>query len=150
MAPSLFQRLVVPTDFSDCAEEAWAFAQRIAETLGSEVVLVHVFVEAPLYGDPALPVGSAWEVVEEARKWVADELDKWAARARAKGVTVRPVMRTGSPAKEIVDTVTEEGADLVVMGTHGRGGVSRVLLGSVADRVIRLAPCPVLTVRTPE
>ena len=59
------------------------------------------------------------------------------------------VMRTGVPHEEIVALATDELADLLVIGTHGRGGVSRALIGSVADRVVRLAPCPVLTVRGP-
>jgi nucleotide-binding universal stress UspA family protein len=63
---------------------------------------------------------------------------------------VRPVVRHGSPSVEIVELASEEHADVVMMGTHGRGGMSRLLLGSVADRVIRTAPCPVLTVRKPE
>ena len=151
MATKLFHRIVVPTDFSDCAEEAWALAQRVAEALQSEVVLVHVFIEPPSYGDPmAVPPDKAWEAFEKGRQWVAEALDKIAAKAKDKGLTVRPLMRTGAPAQEIVDLATAEHADLVIMGTHGRGGVRRVLLGSVADRVIRLAPCPVLTVRTPE
>jgi len=149
MASKLFHRIVVPTDFSDCAEEAWALAQRIASTLGSEVVLVHVFVEPPLYGEPPLTPDATWQVFEN-RKWVEEELEKWAAAARKKGAAVRPVIRMGSAPEQIVELATSERADLVVMGTHGRGGVSRVLLGSVADRVIRLAPCPVLTVRKPE
>ena len=98
----------------------------------------------------AVPPDKAWEAFEKGRQWVAEALDKIAAKAKDKGLTVRPLMRTGAPAQEIVDLATAEHADLVIMGTHGRGGVSRVLLGSVADRVIRLAPCPVLTVRTPE
>lgn len=65
-------------------------------------------------------------------------------------MTVRTVIRKGPAQAEIVALAAEERADLVVMGTHGRGGVSRVLLGSVADRVLRTAPCPVLTVRKPE
>jgi len=150
MASKLFHRIVVPTDFSDCAEEAWALAQRIASTLGSEVVLVHVFVEPPLYGEPPLTPDATWQVFEKARKWVEEELEKWAAAARKKEAAVRPVIRMGSAPEQIVELATSERADLVVMGTHGRGGVSRVLLGSVADRVIRLAPCAVLTVRKPE
>lgn len=149
MAANPFNRIVVPTDFSDCAEEAWALAQRIAAAPGSEVVLAHVFVEPPVYGESSLAAGTAWETFEEARTWVADELEKWAAGARAKCITVRTVMRTGSPAGEIVGLATEERADVVVIGTHGRGGIGRALLGSVADRVVRLAPCPVLTVRKP-
>jgi universal stress protein A len=151
MATKLFHRIVVPTDFSDCAEEAWKLAQRVAETLQSEVILVHVFVAPPIYGDPlTISADKTWEVYEKAQQWVAEALDKTAAQAKDKGVTVRPIMRTGSPVQEIVDLARSEQAGLVIMGTHGRGGMSRVLLGSVADRVIRLAPCPVLTVRTPE
>ena len=114
------------------------------------MVLAHVFVEPPLYGEPPLTPDATWQVFEKARKWVEEELEKWAAGARKKGATVRPIIRTGAPAEQIVELATTEHADLVVMGTHGRGGMSRVLLGSVADRVIRLAPCPVLTVRKPE
>lgn len=149
MAADLFRRIVAPTDFSDCAEEAWRLAQRAARRLGSEIVLVHVFVEPPVYGDPPA-VAAGWRVVVEAEKWVADELAKWAEEARKKGITVRTVVRMGSPSAQIVELASDEHADLVIMGTHGRGGVSRVLLGSVADRVIRTAPCPVLTVRKPE
>jgi nucleotide-binding universal stress UspA family protein len=150
MVAGLFYRIVVPTDFSGCSEEAWALAQRIAQALGSEIVLLHVFVEPPIYGDPPVPLDTRWQVVEDMRKWVEQELRKWAGAARERGVSARTFVRTGSPYQEIVDHVTDERADLVVMGTHGRGGMSRMLLGSVADRVIRLAPCPVLTVRRPE
>ena len=149
VATDVFRRIVAPTDFSDCAEEAWSLAQRTAQMLGSEMVLVHVFVEPPLYGD-AYGGAAAWQVLVEAEKWVADELEKWAAEARKRKITVRTVARNGSPSAEIVELASEEHADLVIMGTHGRGGMSRVLLGSVADRVIRTAPCPVLTVRKPE
>jgi nucleotide-binding universal stress UspA family protein len=126
----VFYRIVVPTDFSTCAEEAWALAQRVAHTCGSELVLVHV-LEAPLDS--------------EAR----ETLEQWAAKARQRGLKARTVVRTGTPHQEIVALATDERADLVVIGTHGRGGLNRALLGSVADRVVRLAPCPVLTVREP-
>lgn len=126
----VFYRIVVPTDFSTCAEEAWALAQRVAQTCGSELVLVHV-LEAP----PDTEIG--------------ETLEQWAAKARQRGLKARTVVRTGTPHQEIVALATDERADLVVIGTHGRGGLNRALLGSVADRVVRLAPCPVLTVREP-
>lgn len=151
MPTKLFQRIVVPTDFSESSEDAWALAQRLAETLGAEVLVVHVFVEPPLYGDPPLAGGeTTWQVFERARKWVTDELDKMVNHAREKGIAARSIMRTGTPHQEIVDLATEEGADLVVMGTHGRSGLNRVLIGSVTERVIRFVPCPVLTVRKPD
>jgi universal stress protein A len=147
MAADIFRRIVAPTDFSECAEEAWSLAQRTAQALGSEVVLVHVFVDPPVYGDPG---AAASTVLLDAEQWVTDELERWAAEARKREITVRTAMRRGSAATEIVAAAAEEHADLVILGTHGRGGVSRALLGSVADRVIRTAPCPVLTVRKPE
>lgn len=150
MASNIFHRIVVPTDFSDCAEEAWALAKRVAGPLSSEVVLAHILVQPIVYGDPALAADSTLQLFEQGRKWVEDELEKWASAARAEGATVRTIVRMGSANEEIVNLATDEHADLIIMGTHGRTGLNRLLLGSVADRVIRLAPCPVLTVRKPE
>ena len=147
MAESLFYRIVVPTDFSDCAEEAWGLAQRLAAASGAELVLVHVLVEAPLFNEGPFTMDRVRKVYEAARKWGQESLDAWMAEAEAKGLKARIALRTGVPYREIVDLVTDELADLVVIGTHGRGGIDRALLGSVADRVVRLAPCPVLTVR---
>ena len=150
MASNLFHRIVVPTDFSGSSEDAWALARRVAGTLGSEVVLAHVYVEPILYGDPPLASDTAGQLYEQGRKWVEDELEKWASAARAEGMTVRTIVRTGSAHDEIVNLATDERAELIIMGTHGRTGLDRLLLGSVADRVIRFSPCPVLTVRKPE
>ena len=144
-----FYRIVVPTDFSTCSHEAWALAQRLAGAFGSELIPVHVLVESPLWGEGPFNMERVREVYESARTWARAELDKWAAQGKAAGFKVRPVLRTGVPHEEIVALATDELADLLVIGTHGRGGVSRALLGSVADRVVRLAPCPVLTVRGP-
>src|SRR6185503_20686227 len=100
MATDVLRRIVAPTDFSECAEEAWALTQRLAEALGSEVVLVHVFVEPPIYGDP--PIVTSWTVVADTQKWVSDELERWAERARTKGIEVRTAVVTGSSSQEIV------------------------------------------------
>jgi len=129
VATDIFRRILVPTDFSDCAEEAWSLAQRAALSLGSEMVLVHVFIEPPVYGDLD-PGAAAWRVLEDAEKWVTDQLEKWAGQARQRGITTRTAARRGSPATEIAALAAEQHADLVVMGTHGRSGVSRALLGS--------------------
>jgi nucleotide-binding universal stress UspA family protein len=91
----------------------------------------------------------ARKVYDAAREWATGAVEQRAAKARAEGCHARAVLRTGVPYQEIVALATDERADLIVIGTHGRGGINRVLLGSVADRVVRLAPCPVLTVREP-
>ena len=144
-----FHRIVVPTDFSACSLEAWALAQRLAGDFGSELIPVHVLVETPLWSESPFNMDRVRDVYETARTWGRAELDKWAAQGAAAGLKVRPVLRTGVPHEEVVALATDEVADLLVIGTHGRGGMSRVLLGSVADRVLRFAPCPVLTVRGP-
>jgi nucleotide-binding universal stress UspA family protein len=144
---SVFYRIIVPTDFSTCAEEAWSLARRLARAFGSELVLVHVAVEAPLYNEGPFGMERVKRVHEAARKWATEAIEGWAGKARAEGCQARGVVRTGAPYQEIVALATDERADLIVIGTHGRGGVNRMLLGSVADRVVRLAPCPVLTVR---
>jgi nucleotide-binding universal stress UspA family protein len=143
----IFYRIVVPTDFSRGSEEAWALAQRLARPLGSELLLVHVFVETPLWSEGPFSTERIRQVFEAGRKWVTAKLEEWAQAARDTGLSVRTVMRDGVPHEEIAALAIDERADLVVLATHGRGGVNRALLGSVADRVIRTAPCPVLSVR---
>jgi nucleotide-binding universal stress UspA family protein len=119
----------------------------LALAVGAEVVLVHVFVEAPLYSEGPFAADRIREVYTAGRAWVQEQLQGWEATARAAGLAAKTRLCTGVPHEEIVAAAREEQADLVVIGTHGRGGVDRFLLGSVADRVIRLAPCPVLAVR---
>jgi nucleotide-binding universal stress UspA family protein len=80
------------------------------------------------------------------REWAA-EVEEWASLAKGDGCKVATLMRVGTPYHEIVTAATEEDVGLIVMATHGRGEVHRLLVGSVADKVIRMAPCPVLTVK---
>jgi nucleotide-binding universal stress UspA family protein len=120
-----------------------------AASPGSELVLTHVLTEVPSYGEGAISVENARSVRESARTWVEGALADWVGKARAEGLNARAAMRTGVAHEEIVALAQEEPADLIVIGTQGRGGIGRALLGSVADRVVRLAPCPVLTVREP-
>ena len=145
----MFYRIIVPTDFSSCSEEAWRLAQRLAGMSGAELVLTHVLTEAPLFREGPFIMPKVREVFEAARSFADAALEEWAAKARAEGLSARAALRSGVAYQEIVTLAGDERADLIVIGTHGRGGIDRALLGSVADRVIRLAPCPVLTVREP-
>ncbi|HTI56996.1 MAG TPA: universal stress protein [Verrucomicrobiae bacterium] len=145
----MFYRIIVPTDFSSCSEEAWRLAQRLAGMSGAELVLTHVLSEAPLFREGPFIMPKVREVFEAARSFADAALEEWVAKARAEGLSARAALRSGVAYQEIVTLAGDERADLVVIGTHGRGGIDRVLLGSVADRVVRLAPCPVLTVREP-
>jgi nucleotide-binding universal stress UspA family protein len=145
----MFYRIIVPTDFSSCSEEAWRLAQRLAGMSGAELVLTHVLTEAPLFREGPFIMPKVREVFEAARSFADSAIEEWAAKARAEGLSARVALRSGVAYQEIVALAVDERADLIVIGTHGRGGIDRALLGSVADRVIRLAPCPVLSVREP-
>ncbi len=145
----MFYRIVVATDFSACSEEAWNLARRVTASSHGELVVTHVLTETPLYGEGPFSVAGVREVYRQAREWAASSLEDWVGKARGEGLAARAALRTGAPHEEIVALARDERADLIVIGTHGRGGLDRVLLGSVADRVVRLAPCPVLTVREP-
>jgi nucleotide-binding universal stress UspA family protein len=141
--------LLCPTDFSECADAAQAAAARLARRLGAELVLLHVAVEAPLYHEGWKPAAQVRQVFETQRQWAKDTLEERAKAIRETGVPARGVVVDGVAHRAIVAEAERMGAELIVMGTHGRGGLDRFLLGSVADRVIRLATCPVLTVREP-
>ena len=166
-------RILVPTDFSSGSERAFSLAQRLAPSVGAELVLLHVLPATPLdtelriqdeerraelrslqaehqlgipRADEEGEVPPPGRVSAAGREW-ARKLEEWADAGRASGCRVRTLLRVGVPYREVVAAATEERADLVLLATHGRGEIHRLLVGSVADRVIRLAPCPVLTVK---
>jgi universal stress protein A len=141
--------IVHPTDFSESAEYAEQQAVRLAHAIGGEVILLHVAVESPLYREGLLTAKEVREVYEAARKWATGALEARVEKIREHGLATRWLLRTGVPHEVIARVATEEGADYIVIGTRGRGGLERALLGSVADRVVRTAPCPVVTVRLP-
>jgi nucleotide-binding universal stress UspA family protein len=144
----VFKRILVATDFSEFAEAALGVGSQLARRLGAELVLLHAFVEMRPYS--TAETASVQRVYEEQRLWVQKALDQRVADASATGLAVRPLLRTGPAADVIADTARAEQADLIVVGTHGLTGLNRLLLGSVAERVARLAPCSVLTVKAPE
>jgi nucleotide-binding universal stress UspA family protein len=139
--------IICATDFSESAEPAEAQALALAQALRADLVYLHVAVQAPLYGESPFMMADVRRVYEAQRQWASETLAARVAAAKQQGVLARMLLRDGTPHAEIVKAAREETADMIVMGTHGRGGLERLLLGSVAGRVIRLAPCPVLTVR---
>ncbi len=139
------RRILVPTDFSEAADHALTYAVGLAEQFGAEILLMHT-VEIPVYAYPGAPYIPVVDITADLEKAAVAGLE--ATRARMKSpVHARVALRRGSPWREILDAAKEERADLVVMGTHGRRGVARALLGSVAEKVVRAAEVPVLTVR---
>jgi nucleotide-binding universal stress UspA family protein len=144
-------KVLVPTDFSDGAQHALVYGKSFAKEYGAELVLLHVVetVAAP-YASDLFPVPMA-EVFEEMTGYARAELEKLAADARGKGVErVRTLVVQGKPSHEIMRVAAEETADLIVLGTHGKGVLDQAIFGSTTERVVRKAPCPVLTVRRSE
>jgi universal stress protein A len=144
-------RILVPTDFSETSDAALRYARMLAETFGASLHLVHAFEDpyaagaiAPeVYG--TIPQELRDSALQLANSHLEERLPA-ADRERFRGTTA---VVMGAPASAIVKYATETGIDLIVMGTHGRGGVAHLLLGSVAERVVRSARCPVLSVREP-
>lgn len=139
--------IVHPTDFSEEAEAAERQAATLARRLGAELLILHVAVEGPLYGEHAFSMPDVKRIYEAQARWAEERLAERAAALTRDGVTTRWRRRVGVVHEEICATAREVGAGFIVMGTHGRTGIDRLMLGSVADRVVRTAPCPVLTVR---
>jgi nucleotide-binding universal stress UspA family protein len=147
-----FTRILVPTDFSPAADQALARARGLAEAFGASLHLIHVFEDpftAAAYAPEvfaALPPDYREAALADATRQLDERLG--AEERRTFGSTTDVIV--GLPAREIVRFAAAHDIDLIVMGTHGRGGLAHLLLGSVAERVVRTAPCAVLTVREPE
>ena len=139
-------RILLPTDFSDTARHAHGYARELAARFDAGVHLLHV-VSDPTPQDWA--VGATGVVVADLlRAWTADA-ERRLEETVLEGVETVRAIRVGHAFVEIIQYATDQAVDLIVMGTHGRGPVRHLLLGSVAEKVVRKAPCPVLTVRQP-
>lgn len=138
------QTILHPTDFSECSERAFELACSLAHAYGARLLLQHVTQPpgAVKYGAVVFPFEWPGE-----RKALHDRLD--ALQSRASGIVVEQNLRTGDAAAQIIDLASQEKCDLIVMGTHGRSGLGHLILGSVAEQVVRKAPCAVLTVKPP-
>jgi nucleotide-binding universal stress UspA family protein len=134
--------LIVPVDFEKASQRAIEIAKDLGARLGAEVVLVHVY-QLPMFTYPGLEptlLPTFTVEISAAAKRATEQL------AAASG-GVRAVLREGDPATEIIAVAKELGAEMIVMGTHGRGGLAHLFLGSVAEKVMRDSPVPVMTIR---
>jgi len=142
-------KILIPVDFSPHAEHAFGYAAALARRLGAVLTLVHV-VEDPFaagaWGAEGY-VPNVGELLQELIAGAERQLAPWKERPAAQGLTVKTAVITGRPAQAIIEHAGSAGCDLIVMATHGRTGLSHAVMGSVAERVLRRAPCPVLTVR---
>lgn len=148
--PLRVKRILFPTDFSPGAEPAAHWAAALSDAFGAELVILHV-LDLSLAGLAGLPTQVAMmpavdELIERVRAENAQEM----ARVAAQFPRARTMTREGPPRSTILQVAGEIGADLIIVGTHGRTGLAHVLFGSVAEHVVRHSKVPVLTVRETE
>ncbi|HMN16032.1 MAG TPA: universal stress protein [Ignavibacteriaceae bacterium] len=141
------KKVLVPIDFSDYSKSALKYAVNISKLFNAEIILIYV-VEPVIYpldfsmGQIAMPSFSTeWDVRAK------EELDKLAKKEI--NSSVKTIIKTGKPFLEIIETAKEEDIDLIIIATHGHTGVEHIIFGSTAEKVVRKAPCPVLTLREP-
>jgi nucleotide-binding universal stress UspA family protein len=143
------RKILVPTDFSETSEAAARYALELAATMGASVTLLHAYAldVYPVGADGAVYIPSP-ETVAETMRAAGRELDRFRTRL-PQGIPIDARTMEGRAAEAIVSTARDHGFDLVVMGTHGRTGLRHLLIGSVAEHVVRTSAVPVLTVRPP-
>ena len=148
---SEIRSILAPTDFSQHAAKAVRYACLLAERLGSELHLLHVLSDiVPVGPDPTLTPVLPPEFYTESREQALETLGRTLEPSWGCPQSVERAVRWGDPVEEVVTYAREQSNDLIVIATHGRTGLSHVLLGSVAERIVREAPCPVLTIRDRE
>ena len=140
--------VLVPTDFSEASETALTYGRAMAEAFGASLHLVHVMEDLLAHAWAAeVYVASAPNLREEIERESRQRLETMLPEAGRERLQARVALLAGNPFIEIIRYAKAKDIDLIVMGTHGRGPIAHMLLGSVAEKVVRKSPCPVLTVR---
>jgi nucleotide-binding universal stress UspA family protein len=143
------QRILMATDFSNYSKEALSYAVYLAKLLKADLYLIHVF-ETPFYSHTGVSASvqrGVQDWIQELKKEELKKLETLAEETQKQGVKVHAVFKDGKAFVEIIKAIEEVHADLIVIGTHGRTGLPHVVMGSVAERVVRQSPCPVFTTR---
>jgi nucleotide-binding universal stress UspA family protein len=142
-----FKKILYPTDFSDPSYEALKAANELALHFSAELCVLHVVT--PVAQAPADPSDSALLVLQEMEKAARESLEEMVKKRIPKELLVRQIVVLGGASEEILQISKKEKVDLIVIATHGQTGWRHFVFGSVAEKVVRLAPCAVLTIRAP-
>ena len=142
----MFNKILYPIDFSEYTEEITNYALSIAKKYSSELHLLHVIPNLTYFTpyESFLTPENLVAIEKNIETEIEKDFDKIISKI---DIPVKKIIRTGVTFVEIIDYIKEEGIDLVVMGTHGRSGIEHILIRSVAEKVVRKSPCPVMTVR---
>jgi nucleotide-binding universal stress UspA family protein len=142
-----FRHILAPTDFSEYSKNAVASALEWAKTFGAKLTILHV-VELPPYPvEGYVPPNLGATFLKDLERQASVDLAQLVPEAEAAGIEVARVVAVGTPYRTIIETAEADHVDLIIMATAGRTGFSHLVLGSIAERVVRTASCPVLTIR---
>ena len=148
------KNILVPTDFSDFSKYALDYAITMAQAFKANIILIHVTPEKELDSirqiSPYLEPGRIEELLKGRESEDRKKLDGFLPPEMQKGITAETIHKVGTPFLEIIKAAKQKEVDLIVMTTHGRSGLSHILFGSVAEKVLRQLTCPVLSIRPPE
>ncbi|MBU8871865.1 MAG: universal stress protein [Gemmatimonadales bacterium] len=147
-----FKKILCPTDFSEPSLCGLKMGGEMARQFDSEIILVNVHKPIPKLPSPRVEASETTFDISVYEKHILEDaeenLTRIAKETLGEGVVPRLIVRVGSPAEEILDVAEEENVDAIIIATHGRTGLAKIVFGSVAQRVVRRATCPVLTIRT--
>jgi len=143
------RRILFPTDFSEYADHAWSYALTFAQEFDAEVHLLHVVAPPPRLAEAYAVNFDPEKMIKALAGEANTSMDRMVEAAKSRGLIFHREVRVGVDFREIIDYVAKHDIDLVVMATHGRTGLAHALLGSVAEKVVRKSPCPVLTIKHP-
>jgi nucleotide-binding universal stress UspA family protein len=141
------QRILAPTDFSELSTQGLTSALELAETFGAKLLLLHVVEPPPYPVEGIMPSQLGATLLDDLERQASNDLVQMLSETHGRIVEVTRRVVVGIPYRKIVEVAEEEKSDLIVMTTHGRTGLSHLVMGSVTEKIVRTAPCPVLTIR---
>ena len=141
--------ILFPTDFSEGSSQGLQYAVDLSQKYGAKLYLLHVLYDITRATGWYVPHRSVDEMYKEIQQGAVKELDKFGIEELSSVKNIERIVETGVPHEQIIDFAKRKKIDLIIIGTHGRKGIDRILFGSTAAQVVRFAPCPVLTVRLP-
>ncbi|GAB4536494.1 MAG: universal stress protein [Thermodesulfovibrionia bacterium] len=144
------ERILFPTDFSEGARHALHYAVDLARHYSARLYILHVIYDIAKATESHIPHISADEIYSEMTKWAMDELERCCIEEVRGLPNVERIVIKGIPHEEIVKFAVDKEIDMIVMGTYGRTGIQKLIFGDTAEKVVKKAPCPVMTVRIPE
>jgi universal stress protein A len=141
------RRILAPTDFSELSKQGLQSALELAEAFGAKLLLLYVVEPPPYPVEGIVPSHLGATMLDDLERQATNDLPQMLSETQASKMDVARRVVVGIPYRKIVDVAEEEKIDLIVMTTHGRTGLSHLMMGSVAEKIVRTAPCPVLTIR---